>query len=111
LFELSAFCTADPQTDPYTGQVRLALNGEIDLANVSTLERTLKALHDARADVRIDLERLSFIDVRGAAALVQLAVRLGPEHRLVLHRAPQILRKIVNDLWPSISSIEFRDNA
>jgi anti-sigma B factor antagonist len=54
---------------------RLAVAGELDLANAHTLELTLhEALH--RGDVLVDLGRLEFIDSTGISLLV-MALR-GP---------------------------------
>jgi anti-anti-sigma regulatory factor len=58
------------------GQYRLGLHGEADFAVSAELEAALDAI-DLRdvTDVRIDASGLTFIDLSGVRALVDLAVR------------------------------------
>jgi anti-anti-sigma regulatory factor len=87
----------------------LTVIGEVDLANVEHFVNALEPLRAAGQDVHLRLGRLRFIDLPGAAALVQLAVELHPKHRLVLHSAPEALKRIFAALWPTVPGIVLRD--
>jgi len=59
-------------------RLRIALDGEMDLANTETAATTLReALHSGK-DVVIDLSKLSFLDSTGVAMLVR-AIQEGGE--------------------------------
>ena len=61
-FEISE--TRDPD-----GGVRLALNGELDMAAVESLNERLADLKEARANVHLDISALTFLDSSGLRAL------------------------------------------
>lgn len=52
------------------GQVRLSLEGELDLASTRTLEDRLTLLRAKRQAVRLDLSKLQFIDSTGLHLLI-----------------------------------------
>ena len=59
------------------GSVRIALRGEIDLANVATVEaELLGAISNQLVDVVVDLSGVSYIDSAGLRVLFVLGARL-----------------------------------
>lgn len=60
-------------------QVRLALQGELDLSNASTLEASLTDAIDSGKKVVIDLGQLEFLDSTGIALLVGVLRRHDAE--------------------------------
>lgn len=81
------------------------LDGEIDVATWEALGIGLSALADG-ADVHLDLEDLTFIDVGGVRALARVARALAPEGRLILHEPPDTLRRMLELAWPDAPGIE-----
>lgn len=51
-------------------QVRLALRGELDLANVKTLETSMLEAFESGREVVLDLGKLEFLDSTGISLLV-----------------------------------------
>jgi len=90
------FAVEIDDVDSVSGDVSVALVGELDLCTMSTLTVALSALAGARPElagappggtVRLDLSRLSFMDVAGlrgltenSAALVARGWRVSPPH-------------------------------
>jgi anti-sigma B factor antagonist len=62
-------------------RVRLALNGELDLSNVPTVEATLEEAFASDREVVVDLGPLEFIDSTGLAFIV-MALRRHDAQRL-----------------------------
>jgi anti-sigma B factor antagonist len=60
-------------------QVRLALQGELDLSNAPTLEASLTNAIDSGKKVVIDLDQLEFLDSTGIALLVGVLQRHDAE--------------------------------
>jgi len=58
-----------------TDCVRLALHGELDLSNVSTLESNLAEAFASGRDVNVDLGKLEFLDSTGVSLLVTTLAR------------------------------------
>lgn len=56
--------------------------------------------------MHLQLGELDFIDVVGTRALISLAERLAPSHRLVLHEPPAVLRRIIELAWRDPPDIE-----
>lgn len=56
-------------------QVRLALHGELDLANARTLETSLLEAFASEKDVVVDLGKLEFLDSTGVSVLVTAMAR------------------------------------
>ena len=87
-----------------------ALAGELDIRNraastdaLSSLRYANLAATHAEADCHLDLRYLGFIDIRGMGTLVDLARDLAPG-QLVLHNAAGLLRKVLDELWPSAAN-------
>jgi hypothetical protein len=86
-----------------------ALAGELDIRNRAASTDALSSLRHAHrvanpdADCHLDLRHLEFIDIRGMGTLVDLARDLAPA-QLVLHNAAGLLRKVLDELWPSAMS-------
>ena len=78
---------------------RVALVGELDLATVETVLRTLCPLADGVADaggnIVVDLSELTFMDATGLHALVGVARRIRGHATLVLNRPPQSVRRLL----------------
>ncbi|HYN92915.1 MAG TPA: STAS domain-containing protein [Pilimelia sp.] len=85
----------------------LRLVGEADEANRRELVSLLSGIDGGSpTDVRLDLSGLRFIDVAGAAVLLEAADRLGSGRRLVLQDPPTTLCRILTLLWPGEQTIE-----
>lgn len=61
---------------------RIALSGEVDLANAAALESELDEALDAGGRIVVDMSALTFIDSTGLALLVKAMTRDGDSHRL-----------------------------
>ncbi|MDQ2631764.1 MAG: STAS domain-containing protein [Actinomycetota bacterium] len=59
--------------------MRLALRGELDLSNVSTVEAALAEAIDSGKKVVIDLDQLEFLDSTGVALIVRTLNRSDAE--------------------------------
>lgn len=77
----------------------LAVAGEIDLTNASSLAASLRHEAARSPSVRLDLRDLTFIDVRGLTALYEVATERGREgERLTLVGAPPLARDVLEML-------------
>jgi anti-sigma B factor antagonist len=56
-------------------QVRLALHGELDLANAKTLEASLLEAFASEKEILVDLGKLEFLDSTGVSLLVMAMAR------------------------------------
>ena len=71
------------------------LRGPADLRNRPDFAELLRALcRQAAGDVHLDLSEMDFVDVWGAAALVEAAAGLAGGE-LVLHNPPPSLRRLL----------------
>jgi anti-sigma B factor antagonist len=78
-----------------SGEVRLALRGELDMYSSPVLERELSALSKQRwTRVVLDLAELSFMDVTGLRAILDAAREARREHRslVIENPMPHIIR-------------------
>jgi anti-anti-sigma factor len=89
-----------------TDRPGLRLVGEVDAATGPVLAAALEPLVDHHTDIHLDLAELSFIDVAGVTALVTVAGRCGPPGRLILHRPPGHLPRMIELLWGRLPGIE-----
>ena len=76
----------------------LRLAGDADLSECDALEQALAVPVAADGDVHLDL-----------AALASTAARLVPCRKLVLHRAPPALQRLVQMCWPDQPGLEVSD--
>jgi anti-anti-sigma factor len=68
---------ATVQTSTEGGSIRIRLSGEIDLANVATVEEEiLKSVPDQATAMSVDLTDLTYMDSTGIRILFNLAARL-----------------------------------
>jgi anti-anti-sigma factor len=71
------------------GALRLELLGELDVATVPRLAKRLRELHDAGAPVRIDLSRLTYMDLTVLSVLLR-ALHDAREEGWGLEVAPEV---------------------
>lgn len=76
-------------------RLRIALNGEMDLANAETAATTLQAALDSGKSVIVDLAKLEFLDSTGIAMLVT-ATRNGGEQVSFLPSEHASVRRILS---------------
>lgn len=91
-------------------RLRLALNGELDLANAETAKATLREALASGKDVVVDLADLEFLDSTGVAMLVA-AMREVDGKRLSFlpseHEAVRRLLKLTGlDEWMGLAPVE-----
>jgi anti-anti-sigma factor len=68
---------ATVQTSAKSGSIRIRLSGEVDLANVATVEEDiLNSVPDQATAVSVDLTDLTYMDSSGINILFSLATRL-----------------------------------
>jgi anti-anti-sigma factor len=82
------------------GWVRLALNGELDIATARRLRERLHELKEAGSDVRLDLSQLQFMDSAGAHALAEALAESRADHcdSRSSRRCPT--RSAASSTWP-----------
>ena len=76
-------------------RLRIALDGEMDLANAETAASALREALLSGKDVVVDLTELSFIDSTGVALLVT-AIREGGERLSFLPSAHEAVRRLLS---------------
>jgi anti-anti-sigma factor len=74
----------------------VSVGGEVDRTNARLLYEILDLATADGHGATLDLSGLSFIDMAGVRALVEIAVLIGPEHRLTLVSPPPILGRILD---------------
>ena len=95
------------QTSPLSGWTGLRIAGEVDVSNHDQFRRALAPVFASGIiAVHLDVSGLRFIDVAGTRELIALT-RSHPHLRLIVHRPPTSLRRIVEVLWPNVD-IEIR---
>ena len=87
----------------------LRLAGDADLSECDELEQALAGPVAADGDIHLDLAALTFADVAAARLLARTAARLVPGRKLVLHRPPPALRRLVQMCWPDQPGLEVTD--
>ncbi|MEU6572250.1 STAS domain-containing protein [Streptomyces sp. NPDC046805] len=91
-----------PTTDP----PGLRLEGELDATRHGDLAEALSALGDGAREVRLDLDRLSFIDLGALSLLTSFAERGGGAVRLVLdHLSPDVENLIETVGWERLPGL------
>ncbi|MFI9805561.1 STAS domain-containing protein [Streptomyces sp. NPDC052301] len=92
---------------PLAGRTGLRAAGEVSLSTRGIWERALeRAVREGEDVYFLELSGLTFVDVAGADALAATARRFGDRRRLVLHRPPPPLPRILDLLWPGLPAIE-----
>ena len=84
----------------------LRLAGEGDHVSAAVLTRALADAHAERQDVHIDASRLEFMDLSGARCLIDAAVQLGPQRRIVLHQPRRAVRRLFEILGERGQAVE-----
>lgn len=85
-------------TGEHRGQAaHLRLFGEIDMAAVPVLERSLRAAEsNGNSAIVVDLERVTFIDASGLRAFLGAAKRAGRSGRtFTITRAPAVVQRVL----------------
>ncbi|MFE2262915.1 STAS domain-containing protein [Streptomyces griseosporeus] len=96
---------------PLTGGPGLKAAGEVTLGTYNVWEAALDRAVREGADVCcggyvLELSALTFVDVGGAGALAAAARRMPAGRRIVLHRPPPALRRVLEMFWPDHPAIE-----
>ena len=78
------------------GGTDVAIFGELDLATVERVKAALSEAIAAEGQVVIDLRACGFVDSKGIAALVEAALRLSDQGRLLRLRGvqPRVMRTL-----------------
>ncbi|GAA3129254.1 STAS domain-containing protein [Streptomyces echinatus] len=100
---------AGPRLDvyPLTGRRGFRAAGEVSLPTRVIWERALeRAVREGEDVYYLELSALTFVDVAGAGVLADAARSLGEGRRLVLHRPPGSLPRVLDLLWPGLAGIE-----
>ena len=88
--------------DPYG----LRFAGEIDVSNSDAVAESMRLTIGDSAHPHLDLSGLSFSDVSGIRALVELAQSLGDGRRLLLHGLPRQLQAVMRVTgWSSLPTL------
>lgn len=84
----------------------LRFAGEIDITNSSAVGDALKVFFNGHGDHHLDVSGLSFCDVSGIRALVDIAVELGEGRKLLLHGLPDQLQAVLRVTgWSSLPNL------
>ncbi|MFG2607137.1 STAS domain-containing protein [Streptomyces sp. NPDC048514] len=95
------------QIDPLPDRSGLGAIGEISMNTRTVWQQALKQLAERRTNVlHMDLSRVRFVDVAGVTDLAVTAQRLPEGQRIVLHRPPAQLPRILEIFWPGLAVIE-----
>jgi anti-anti-sigma regulatory factor len=78
----------------------LRISGAVDLNSHGHWERILRRGTVRDGELHLDLTDLVFIDMRGVSLLVDVARGLPGGARIVVHRSPACMRRMMEVLWP-----------
>lgn len=91
-------------------RLRLALNGELDLANAETAETTLGEALASGKDVVVDLTNLEFLDSTGVAILVAAMREVDGKRLSFLPSEHEAVRRLLEltglDEWMGLAPLE-----
>jgi hypothetical protein len=73
----------------------IRVSGELDFAAGAYLSARLAEYLPGRGDILIDAGELTFADVGGSRALLEVALELAPPRRLVVRSAPTVLVRVL----------------
>ncbi|MCD0444652.1 STAS domain-containing protein [Glycomyces sp. A-F 0318] len=79
----------------------LHVSGSVDLNSHDDWGRVLRQATVRHGELHVDLAGLAFIDMRGVSVLVDVARGLPEGARVVVHRAPPCMRRMMEVLWPA----------
>ncbi|WP_461076319.1 STAS domain-containing protein [Streptomyces deserti] len=92
---------------PLTGRSGVRAAGEVCLTTRVVWHRVLEqAVREGEDVYYLELSDVTFVDVAGADALAAAAERLRDGRRLVVHRPPPALRRVLEMFWPDLPAIE-----
>ncbi|MEU2059146.1 STAS domain-containing protein [Streptomyces sp. NPDC013455] len=92
---------------PLSGRTGFRAAGEVSLPTRAVWERALeRAVGEGEDMYYLELSALTFVDVAGVGALVDTARSLREPRRLVLHRPPPAVPRLLELLWPGLPGIE-----
>lgn len=90
----------------------LYASGAVDLNSHEDWGRALRQAPLRDGELHLDLTDLAFIDMRGVTVLVDVAQRLPAETRIVVHRPPACLGRMMEVLWPGgVEAITIKGDA
>ncbi|WP_425442716.1 STAS domain-containing protein [Streptomyces indicus] len=85
----------------------LKVSGEICLPTFPVWERALERLvAEPLHPYHLDVAAVTFTDVAGVTALAVTAQRLDDGQRIVLHRPPRTMSRMLELFWPELVTIE-----
>jgi anti-anti-sigma factor len=85
-----------------SGGIVLALGGELDLAHVVEVRKTLLGLRLTRGDwLALDLRGLTFMDTSSGGRLILQALQNAEQHgaQLALIRGPHAVQRMLEPVW------------
>ncbi|MFF8590409.1 STAS domain-containing protein [Streptomyces sp. NPDC015220] len=92
---------------PLPRRAGLRAAGEVSLVTRALWERVLdRAVREGEDVYCLELSAVTFVDVAGVGALADAARRLGPGRRIVLHRPPSGVLRMLEMFWPELPGIE-----
>ncbi|MBF6340931.1 STAS domain-containing protein [Nocardia abscessus] len=89
-----------------SGPSGLRCAGAVDFTTRDAWRTVLAELVAVDRDVHLDLSELTFIDVNGTSILVEVASDPPQARRIVLHRPPPMMLRILEVFWPFLHTIE-----
>ncbi|MGW2787953.1 STAS domain-containing protein [Streptomyces populi] len=95
------------QIDALPDSSGLGVIGEISMNTRTAWRQALEQLIERRTGVvHLDMSQVRFVDVAGVTDLAVTAQRLPEGQRIVLHRPPTQLSRILELFWPGLAAIE-----
>ncbi|MEU6095126.1 STAS domain-containing protein [Streptomyces sp. NPDC047079] len=89
------------------GRLGVRVVGEVTLHTRHTWREALGLLARHRgAPLHVELSEVAFIDVAGVTDLVTAARSLPEGQRIVVHRPPPQMARVLDIFWPGLSGIE-----
>lgn len=84
----------------------LRLAGEIDISNSNAVAEALRITFPRSEDVHLDVSRVSFCDISGIRAIVDVARGLEGGRKLLLHGLPDQLQAVMRVTgWSSLPNL------
>jgi len=88
----------------------LRFAGEIDITNSNAVAESVRIAFPHLGDPHLDVSRLSFCDISGIRAFVEVANDLGEGRRLLLHGLPEQLQTVMRvTRWSSLPNLAICD--